>query len=293
MRTDIHRPSVIAPEDYEYVAQEHMKISDLGDCLAIQAERKIIEQHMARTGGTYSRHQHGGNCHVCGASAVYTVLFYHAATNTYVRTGQDCAAKLGYDNPNAFRTFRKSVQDALQLKAGKAKARATLGELGLERCWDIYTAEWSPAPGCRQREIIADIVGKLVVYGSISGKQSDFLAKLLEDEAKAEEVAAARAAAHAAAAPAPAGRRTVEVEVLSVRAEENPYVYGAVLTTKMLVKHADGWKAFGTAPRSIEGDVKKGDHVRLTATFSPKDDDPKFAIFKRPIAEITHEAPQA
>ena len=96
-RTDAHRPSVINPAEYEYVAQELIPIGRytgdiLADCDFLQSERLRIRRHMERTGGTYSQHFHGGHCKVCGnANAIYTVLFYHDNTNNYVRIGSDCA----------------------------------------------------------------------------------------------------------------------------------------------------------------------------------------------------------
>jgi len=71
MRTDCHRPSVIDPADYEYVGIENDKIDDvIGGAWVLQEHRDRIREHRARTGGTYSRHEHGGNCHVCGAHCV-------------------------------------------------------------------------------------------------------------------------------------------------------------------------------------------------------------------------------
>ena len=93
-RSDVHRPSALNPEDYEFVGQEVSKFEGIESCEFILREREAIRAHMAKTGGNYSGHEHGGNCMVCGSpNAIYTVLFYHQKTNTYVRMGQDCAMK--------------------------------------------------------------------------------------------------------------------------------------------------------------------------------------------------------
>ncbi|MCP4994759.1 MAG: hypothetical protein GY934_13410 [Gammaproteobacteria bacterium] len=68
-RRDIHRPSAINVEDYEFVALECIKIEFFGDCELARRER---------TGGKWSSHAHGGNCHICGAWMGYSVAFYHA-----------------------------------------------------------------------------------------------------------------------------------------------------------------------------------------------------------------------
>lgn len=129
-RTDIHRPSAIEPNDYEYVAEEGMRIDNLGDALCLKVQRDIIAAHMARTGGRYSGHEHGGNCMVCGSvNAQYTSLFFHAKSNTYVRMGHDCADKCDCGGEFARKQFRRQVENAREYIAGKAKAQRWVGEV--------------------------------------------------------------------------------------------------------------------------------------------------------------------
>lgn len=137
-RTDIHRPSAIDPSEYEFVGVEYDKTDDLDSAYSLAWYREQIQAHMQRTGGHYSRHRHGGNCHVCGAHCIYTALFWHAPTNTYIRTGFDCAEKMDVGDPAMFRAFRAAVDDARQLKAGKHKARAVLADAGLTRAWELH-----------------------------------------------------------------------------------------------------------------------------------------------------------
>jgi len=192
-RTDIHRPSVILPKDYHFVAYEYLG----PDRSEINWNRQVIHEHMARTGGHYSQHDHGGNCHVCGAHCIYTALFHHIPSNVYVRTGLDCAAKMELDEGEGER-FRQKVHAALEARAGKRKAQAFLENVGLARCWAIYTEPYtSDNPAARPIGIVRDIVSKLVQYGSLSEKQVDFLRKLLGQidiaPAKQAEIAAEKA----------------------------------------------------------------------------------------------------
>ena len=138
-RTDIHRPGAINPADYDFVGIEHDRHP--GGIAAIEyilAQRARIQAHMARTGGTYSGHQHKGNCMVCGAHCVYTALFYHPPTNAYVRTGFDCAEKMGVGDPALFRTHKKMMADIMKARAGKAKARAILRNAHAEGAWMVH-----------------------------------------------------------------------------------------------------------------------------------------------------------
>lgn len=289
-RNDVHKPSSINPADYEFVAQECMKIEGLGDCYIVMENRAAIKAHMARTGGTYSGHEHGGNCGVCGSvNAIYTVLFYHEKTNSYVRMGQDCAEKCNMGNENAFRTFRSSIQEALERKAGKAKAQALLSERGLARAWEIHEHACDDNKyfdRLREEQIIFDIVGKLVQYGNLSDKQFQFLEKLLKDIDTRAERMAQRAAEAAAAKPCPEGRIEVAGTVISTKYQTSEFGE----TLKMLVKSDDGWKVWGTVPSSLEifqdGEIQRGlrngDRIKFTATVTPSKDDNKFGFFKRP-----------
>lgn len=293
-RTDLHRPSVINPADYEYVAIECMKIEGLGDCIVAQEERKHIKEHMAKTGGTYSNHAHKGNCMVCGnVNAQYTILFYHAATNSYVRMGQDCAAKCDMGNEGAFRKVKDAVEAYKVAKAGKLKAQGTLQAEGLEPAWQTYLKGTTQGSSQLNRDeyTIADMVDKLVRYGSLSPKQINFLRLLVDRVANADKIAEQRKAEKALAKDCPTGRLTVEAEVLTVKYQASDFGE----TLKMLVKTTDGYTLWGTVPSDLqlfddsEGNqrgLRKGDRITLTATISPAPNDSKHGFFKRPIAKL-------
>jgi len=275
-RTDIHRPSAIIPTDYEFVGMICPVIS-IGDCRVVDINRGQIKRHMDRTGGDYSHHTHGGSCHICGAHCVYLCVYYHELTNTYIRTGMDCAEKLDMacarEDMTAFRTACKEAQD---LTAGKRKAQATLTAEGLDAAWAIYLAEYNPA---YEESTIRDIVGKLVKYGSVSDKQFAFVRSLLariDNRAAAE---AQRQAQREAAKPVPTGKVQIEGLVVSTKVQDT--MYGSVI--KMVVVSDDGWKVFGTVPDSLLGNSPlKGALVRFNATVEASQDDNKFGFFKRP-----------
>jgi hypothetical protein len=288
-RTDTHRPTALVPSEYEYVAVEYLKIEHLGDVQYMVQQRAILAAHMERTGATWSRHVHGGNCMVCGnANAVYTVAFYHAKTNSYVRMGQNCAAEVdGLTwNSRDMDCMRRAVADARERKAGMAKAQALLADAGLPQVWDMVQQPYT-ATEPRPLGTMRDIVGKLVKYGSASDAQVRFLHTLAAQLGNWAAVQAQRDAERAAAQPAPTGRVTVDVEVVKVEVQENDYGVRTVMT----VKAADGWLAWGTVPAQLPSECR-GMRVRLTATFTPSDRDPKFAFFKRPLAVVLADAPE-
>lgn len=288
-RTDIHRPSQIIPNDYAFVACEHIKTEgDPGLCEYQNEQRQTIRAHMASTGGTYSRHEHGGNCHVCGSvNLIYSLLFYHEPSNSYVRVGDDCAAKLEMGGTREMSAFRAAMRNALEAQAGKRKAQAILAERNLTALWAIYDA--ADRKGFAYEEVtISDIVGKLVRYGSVSDRALSFAESLLGKIGKRAEINAARAAEVEAAAPCPTGRIVVTGTVLSTKLQDSQF--GSVL--KMLVKDDSGFKVWCTVPGY--NNPEKGARITFTVSVEPSKDDPKFGFGKRPAKlEVLEQEAQA
>jgi hypothetical protein len=274
-RKDVHRPSVIDPAEYVFVSfHDHRPDA----AIAALAEQQAFHAHMAKTGGKFSGHEHGGVCHVCGNAHAMTVArFWHQPTNSYIEVGETCAFKLYNGEALDFRSFRNKAKAGIQAAAGKRKAEKILMAEGLSRAYEIYAAnDW--ASWGYEESTIANIIGKLVKYGNISARQVDFIGKLMAQIDSRAAVAAQRLAEAEAAAPIPAfdGRAQIEGEVVSVKAVDTPY--GSAI--KMVVKAAAGWKIYGTVPASVE--VSRGDVVRFEAKVTVSQDDPKFGFFKRP-----------
>lgn len=292
-RTDVHRPSVVIPDDYDFVSFHSHHEEDF---YLNEMNREMFRQHMAaHPGAKFSTHSHGGSCHVCGANAATVARFYHIPTNTYVEVGETCMEKMGSGDPKAFKYFLKAGRDARQNAAGKAKAEMFLKDAGLDRAWELFL-EWTTEDVDYHFRVeghmitLSDIVHKLIKYGSISEKQQAYLAKLIEMIDNHAKVQAERDAERAAAADVPEGRIEIEGEVVSVKINEGFYGY----QIKMTVKHESGWVVWGTMPNALVEEVEgrqeelKGQKVRFTATVKAAEDDPKFGYFKRPTkAEIT------
>lgn len=212
-RTDIHRPAAIVPADYDFVAVRYIGPS-APTLMSVAHERKALDAHMARTGGKYSRHEHGGSCHVCGAGALYLAIYHHPKTNSYICVGEDCADKMDLeDGGRAFATVRKAVGADREFRAGKAKAERLLIERGLIAAKEM------------DHDIIRDLVRKLEQYGNLSDKQWAFLTRLVEEFPLRAEKMAERAKADAASehVGTVGERSTFTAEVLFVKANEGVY----------------------------------------------------------------------
>lgn len=198
-RTDIHRPSAIQPEDYDFIAVFPHDVDGFGGAEELRYARETFNRHMeCHPGAKFSGHEHGGFCMVCGnANALTYAVFYHEKTNSYVRMGQDCANKMDMNVDDAFRRARTVAEAMRKSRQGKLRAQGLLAEYGLTPAWDIYAA--TDRTGFRYEEsTITDIVAKLVRWGSISDAQKAFVSKLLgqiTDRAKLDAERAAKAAA--------------------------------------------------------------------------------------------------
>jgi hypothetical protein len=279
-RTDEHRPSVINPEDYEFVAVEYQKLDEDIACMFLADQQRFIRAHMKITGGDYSTHKHGGNCHICGAWCIYTAIFYHEKSNSYIRTGFDCAEKMHMGNATLFRSCRNAVKDAREAKAGKMKAQAILSDAGLEKAWDIYSTDDlnTVDQGIFKAYItVRDIIGKLVAYGEITDNQIDFVKKLLDKINLWPEEKIRREKERETAQDCPAGR--VEITGTILKTEEK--TYGEDIRLVMTVKDDRGFLVWGTIPTNIV-DASHGNRVCFSATVTPSDRDKKFGFYKFP-----------
>lgn len=294
-RTDIHRPSAIDPDAYSYIAAL-TRAEDPVEAVFRAEQLRLISDHMKLTGGNYSKHDHGGSCHVCGAWFIDHAVFYHGPSNTYIRTGFDCAEKLGGGDPKAFKKIRDERHAVEAAKAGKMKATGLLRERGLlerveplfidrniNKPADIFEPEGVDHDLANRADewvnTVADMVRKLIKYGELSDKQWTFLGGLLDRIEHISDLQKARDEERANASPAPEGRQEVVGEVLSVKVYDSEWG----VSVKMLVKEDRGFKVWSTVPKAIDTDeLEAGKRVRFTGTLEPKADDPTFAIAKRP-----------
>jgi hypothetical protein len=305
MRNDTHRPSVINPSEYEFVAFEHVKIEGIGDAQYALAQRIRIQAHMKQTGGTYSRHEHGGNCHICGADCIYTVLFYHSLTNSYIRTGGDCAEKLDMAYGD-FDAFKQAARHENHIAKGKRAGIAAWTAAGLARAYELIAernalpaivglaltpddfisreredAAWAEARERNRRwanvDKLAEMIRTTEQYGTLSEKMTVFAKSLIAKHDAYAVTQAERAAEKEAAAPCPSGRVTITGTIVKV--EERESQWG--LTTKMLVKAAEGFMVWSTLPSGAP--AERGAAITFKATIKPSPDDPKFGFASRPI----------
>lgn len=320
-RTDIHRPSVIKPEEYTFVCFDYIGGSDLGAILMLVEQRRIFQEHMKKTGGRFSGHEHGGSCYVCGAFACYLCTWYHAASNTYIQTGEDCAQKMdmSYGDMNA---FRRAIANAREAQAGKKKAIAILGDLGLMSAWELYTQEYPKHTAecgvlghscsqytecmlcngaCRNRVDTSCNCGFDARARAWDGWEErtirDMVSKLVKygDLTEKQVNFVKNLLAKILQRPIIAAQRAAEAEAAAPVPTGRVIITGRVLAVKVQERptyyHGDAGFATKLLVQSLTGfkvwgnqfmNAQKGDLITFTATIQPSDKDPKFGFFSRP-----------
>jgi hypothetical protein len=299
LRTDAHRPSALVPADYDFVTFGYLGDQDWQGAIA---RREQLARHFACTGGQWSRHEHGGSCHICGAGCMYTAIFHHVPSNVYIRTGLDCAEKmeLAIDN-GLVNAFKKEVKGGLAAIAGKAKAQKILAEAGLSAAWDLRVAilafyksreqdlkngvepddqAASPFTGYEEDRIY-DIVGRVVQYGEISEKQTSFVRSLLERISNRAAIAAARKAENAASGFVGAIKQRRDFTATVIYRTSFDTAFGTKHVTGM--KDADGNVLVHKGSGIFTG-IAKGDKVTFKATVSDHSvyNDTKQTVVTRP-----------
>ena len=156
-----------------------------------------------------------------------------------------------------------------------------LAEHGVTNAMAVYEANKGKDNLPFEERVITDMVGKLAFYGALSDKQYAFMGRLLKAIPERAERDALRKAEADAAKDIPAdmlaGRVKVTGTVLTIKEQYGRY--GA--TMKMLIKHADGWKVWGTVPAAAYG-LERGDTITVEAAIKVSDDDAKFGFAARP-----------
>lgn len=205
-------------------------------------------------------------CAHCGAHIRFAAIMVHTPTNAAVAIGETCLSN----------RFSLSAPDFEALRmAAKAQAEQTklVGKLeSFLREHDDFRALLNEYAG--NNEFVLDVLRKLERYGELTENQVAAVRKCVARDA---EFAARRKEEAKTAKPAPEGRVTFEGVILSTRVQEG---YMGKAQHKMLVAADAGFKVWVSVPSSLE--ASKGTRIALTATLSPTEKDPAFAIGRNP-----------
>lgn len=272
----VHRAANFNPADYEHL--EYFYQGPVEEMYETFFAGEVDHwQRLADERGKESGHV----CDHCGTRFHYGELYLHKPSDTIAVIGHNCASSYFQLSDRAEFQHRKLVMKVKAIAERKKlnkklEAWAAENPKAVKHFEALEAGEWS-------HHIASDMHGKLLKYGSLSVKQTDFLAKLYSDHGAREARRAESEKEKANAADCPEGKQTICGTVLVTKWQESDY--GGSL--KMLVKDESGFTVWGSVPSSLRGcemwnKVAKGDKIKFSATISPAGNDPKHGWFKRP-----------
>ncbi|GAC1521668.1 MAG: hypothetical protein NVS3B1_06180 [Marmoricola sp.] len=273
-RTDVHRPSALVTEDYEfaYAYDSRPEWGDGGERIAIV--NSYLERGY-RFGGVS-----GGGCDHCGNQNLrYIAVLTHEPTRTLIRVGETCL-------DNRFSLATAEFQ-TLRTQAKLNREQATRAERVARFLADnpalVPLTERPRSEVVAGSEFLSDIGDKILQGVELSPRQIEAAIRVHAQQIEFAQRKAARDAEEAAAKaagliePAPTGKTVVTGTVLTTKLQESQYGN----TWKMLVKDDRGFKVWCSIPVAI-ADAAKDMRVTFSITLEPSKDDPYFSFGKRP-----------
>ncbi len=286
-RTDVHSPSNLVTEDYDFLG-----CGDYGtaDEPGYSPLREPYAQKLLSEGWRFaSVDNDGGGCQHCGARLRYFAILLHTPSKTFLRVGEQCldnrfalastefhklrkAAKLNRERRvlaevrEEFARDNADVVDFLTRKITECEARFGF----------IPEPDYDTHLNLRFWEFYLSLYARLTRTGLLTEAQ---VAALRKSAVKDAEREAKRAEERKDAEPVPVTTEKVVVtgQVIKTDWQSNAYGGRAVFT----VKDDRGFVLWGTQPSALS-EAEKGDRVTFTATVERSERDEFFGFFKRP-----------
>lgn len=292
-RTDIHSPKNFDPAQYQVVDYFDNKppepprgaaLSARGLELYDLARKAYLERIFRyfpewRSADETADHRGIHQCAHCGHRPIrYVAVVQHTVTGAYLCFGEICADRA--ELPSRAEWDRK-----------KARRERELAQARVER--EVAREAWLAAGGKDIHEwlthnqghpFLRDMLDTIERRGQLSPNQ---LAATQRWMARDAEKAARKVAEREAQGTQhwTAGRQEIEGEIVSVKWKD-----GAFPGYKMMVKTADGRRAWGSLPAALDPEQATGEDrpdpkgciVRFAAELQVSNDDPTFGFFKRP-----------
>lgn len=270
-RTDVHRPSALVPEDYEY-AYGYDAHPDCMNASYVQAQVERLREEGYRFGGPEGR-----GCQHCGANIRYVAVLKHVPTKTLIRVGETCLARFDLTT-DEFHALRKAAALDRQKQRIKNRRLAFFAQYPDAETAYGWASERVAAGEYGWEGTRHNYVSRINREGDASQR---FTALILRDMVRTEQREAERAEQDATRTAVVEGDGvTITGKVVSVKFKEDGYGGRMVWT----VEDDRGFLVWGSVPRSV--DPERGDRVRFKANVTRSDRDESFGFAKRPRAAV-------
>lgn len=278
-RSDIHRPQVFDPEQYDY---SHAGTWSSDEFLAdVRKEAARMLRLRLAEGYTIARHQSSGQCGHCGARLTHYAAMLHVESKEIIYVGETCLGNRFEMATREFQAWRKMRAGANARNAKAARLAATLENHPALEGLRFYSVMSTDPLGQGRDDFLISLANQLFERGELSEKQiaaaERALARVAEREAKKAEEAEAMTNVPAMTE----GRRLISGTIISKKWKDSPFGYGSSGAWKIVIRDAEGYRYYGTLPGAAS-ELDRDSHIQIVASIKPSDDDPHFGFFSRP-----------
>jgi hypothetical protein len=267
-RDDIHSPTNLNPENYEYLFSWDNQ--QPGALIGIAQSPAWAEWMAARAPIAIERSS--SQCSHCGAHLRYVALLRHIPTGETIFVGETCLGNRFERSRAEFQSMRKAAQ--LDRQAHKIRDAWEEYQRANEADWEALRASENP--------FVVDVLRKGRQYGYLWDRQLSAIGDAVVRDARYAEAKAAEALLpEIPQVPVPYGKGlTITGKVLTLRTDQGDF--GPQFKCLLLVTTDEGeYKLWGTVPKSV-ADVEKGQTITLVANVSRSDRDEAFGFYSRP-----------
>ena len=273
LRTDIHKPSLLDPAEYEFMAAFYQGGSE--DMMkSYQYDMQEYDEALERYSVFQGNHDSKGTCDHCGAAFAHGALFLHIPTQELIHVGHICASNTVGLPDKAAAARKKAEKYAAKQAAHRKQMEKTEGW----RNENAVLLEWMENQE-NPHGFIISLLSTVHKWGDLSQAQTRAAYKWMEGAAKREAKAAEAAERLSNAMPVRDGRYDILGTILSKKWKNTQF--GDQL--KMVVELPDGNRIYGTVPKALRAaGVEIGSEIKFTATVEKSKNDEHFGFFAKP-----------
>lgn len=287
-RTDVHRPTALVTEDYEFFACGYY--GDHGEPgfspMVTPMGQELLDQ------GWRFDDVNGGNCDHCGAHIKYYAIMKHLPSHRLIKIGEICLGNRFERSTAEFQRLRKEAK----LDRERQRVIAAAAEWREEH-EEIYQFLYDQIEEKNnQNDFLNSVWSALKKYGSLTERQTAAVEKFIARQAEWERKREEEKANEPEPTPVVEGNGEITGRIVSMKWQDS--AYGGSM--KMLVADDRGFRVWGTVPKAIMADVEHmyrenneaktyNDVLRHTAVrvnfkaaVKKSDRDDCFGFFSRP-----------